>query len=180
MKLASVMILASALSFQMAFANGVEKTLPRDAKNVKIESAVLGNNATGQKLINDGIEGPQYENTYSDAIEVVVTYQSKDDSDAPKSGSGLDGQFMSGDSTSPTLYFFLPLSKEEVASIKAKKVDPRDLVAYNVEVKTVQVAVQTEYKCRYDNDTNLPEFGCVEPAPKLVSEQHPVLTIGRK
>lgn len=180
MKLATIAILSTALSLQLAHANGVEKDLPKDAHNVKVASAVLGSAATGQKLINDGVDGPQYETIYSPAIEVTVTYESKDDSDAPKTGSGLDGQFEPGDSTTPTLYFTLAVTAAEVAAIKAKQVNPADLVSMTVELKTVQVPVQTEYQCRYDNENNLPEFGCVEPAAQMEDQVLPVLTIGRK
>ena len=176
--IAIISILFAVVS-QNSFANGVEKTLPIDATNVKISATGLDQVATGQKLIVDGNDGPVYENTYSTMLNVVVTYDSKDKTDdATALGNGNDPieEIVGG----PTLSFELPVTAAEVAAIKSKSIDPTSLVALSVAQKDVQEDNEEfTSACHFDNDSSQPEdSSCIKHTTTTVSR--PVLSIDRK
>jgi hypothetical protein len=122
-----------------AFAgHGVEKILPADATNVSIASVSIQQVATGETKISDGQDGPVYDNTYSPALSVVVTYTSKDQSD--------DATALSNDNDpyevvvgGPTLTFdLLPVNAAQVAAINAGTLDPKTLLTLSVTQSTVK------------------------------------------
>jgi hypothetical protein len=172
--LATLLISSSAL----ASGHGVEKILPADAHNIQIQSADLAQIATGENLICDGNDGPVYENTYTTKLYVTVTYDSKDDTDAPKTGSGSNFDFLPGDSTSPTVSYTFDLSQAQMAAIKAKTLNAVSLVTVSVDQETVQIDDPNQQAvCSYDNDSNLPLNGCVEPATAQITVTRPVLSV---
>jgi hypothetical protein len=176
----AVISILFAAAAQTAFANGVEKTLPLDATNVKISTTGLDQVATGQKLIADSIDGPVYESTYSTMLNVVVTYDSKDKTDAAtalnNSVDNAQEEIVGG----PTLSFELPVSAAEVAAIKSKSIDASSLVAISVAQQDVQVDNEEfTSACRFDNDSSQPEdSSCIKHTKTTVSR--PVLSVVRK
>lgn len=168
-----------AAAAQSAFANGVEKTLPADATDVQIKTVSLDQYATGEKIVSDGnVDGPVYENTYTTMLDVVVTYQSKDDQDVAQR---IEGESDISYDPTPTVSFELPVTDAEIAAIKGKKLDPRSLIAVNVQTESVQIDdPKAQYICRYDNDSNQPLDGCVEPATPQITVSRLVLSVDRK
>jgi hypothetical protein len=159
--------------------HGVEKILPADGHNAQVLSAELDQIATGQKLISDDNEGPKWEDTdFVTKLGVTVTYQSKDDNDAPATGSGSNGEFLPFDSTLPQVMYTFDVTAAQIAAIKAKTLDPKSLVSVSIEQETVQIDnPNTQAVCSYDNDTNVPLNGCVEPAPAQITVSRPVLFV---
>jgi hypothetical protein len=180
MKNVQLVTLATLLIAGSAFGagHGVEKMLPADAHNVQIQSADIAQIATGQKLVTDGFEGPVYDNTYTPELYVTVTYDSKDTTDAPQTGTGNDFDFRAGDSTQPTVAFTFALSDAQLAAIKAKTLNAASLVTISVDQETVQIDdPSAQSVCRYDFDSNLPLDGCVEPATAQITVSRPVLHV---
>ena len=162
-----------------AFAgNGVEKVLPADASSVQIAKVTPGFILSSQTLLSDGIDGPNYQNNYSPAIDIKVTYQSKDNSDdeTALSESGEGEEVVGG----PTLSFSFEISPEQAAAIKAKTLDPSTLVALSVTQQTVTFDEESfGPNCRFNNESGAPEdASCIIHTPK--SEVRPVLSIDRK
>jgi hypothetical protein len=165
-----------------AFAgHGVEKVLPADATNVAIASVSIQQVATGQTEIADGADGPVYDNTYSPALNIVVTYTSKDHSD--------DATALNNDSDNaqevvvggPTLTFnLLPVTAAQVAAINAGTLDPRTLLTLSVTQATVKFN-NPEFtdSCQFDNDNGGPiNPECVKNV--VTTEVRPVLSIDLK
>jgi hypothetical protein len=181
MKMFVFAALASALSISSAHANGVEKILANDAHDVQLANAVVGWEPTGEKVISDGIDGPVTETTYTQALEVTVTYKSKDTTDLP-TYPGNDGEATTPPGAIPTLYFWLPLTDGEVAGIKAGTIKPATLVQISA-LTTVSVQVDDanyQYQCSYDNESNQPINGCEEPPIPTHPEDRKAFTIDRK
>lgn len=163
---------------QSAFANGVEKILPSDAKNVKIKSVELD-----QVLINSvttgwNNDGPTYENTYGPALAVAVTYDSKSGEDVPQR---TDGDTNATYDPTPTIYLELSISDAEAAAIKAKKLDVNTLVSMSVTEKQVQFdnPVYTD-ACRFSNDGGPAENESTCVKHETITESRPVLTVNNK
>jgi hypothetical protein len=176
--IAIVSILLAAVA-QTAFANGVEKVLPADAHNVKLTSASVGYLATGLVKTSDGnVDGPVYENTYTQVLTVVVKYDSKDDQDVSQRIEGESD--LSYDAT-PTVYLDLPISDAEVAAIKAKKLDPKSLVSLAVSQQQVQFdkAIYTD-ACRYNNESGAPDNEATCVKHETVTESRPVVSVDRR
>jgi hypothetical protein len=177
--IAIISILFAAVS-QNSFANGVEKTLPIDATNVKVSVVTLGSMMTSQTLISDDNEGPKYQNNYSPSLDVDVTYNSADQSeDATALSNGNDPQevVVGG----PTASFQLQITDAQAAAIKAKKLDPKSLVVISVAQKTVQFDNPVYTKsCIFSSDYNEPVNADTCIKHEKVSESRPVLTVDLK
>ena len=164
---------------QSAFANGVEKTLPADANNVQIKSVKLAQVATSSTTDWNTSDGsPNTEFQYGTALEVTVTYQSKNDQNVAQRIEGESD--LSYDAT-PTVSFDLPVTDAEVAAIKGKKLDPRSLVTFSVSQQSVDFdkAVYTN-SCVYGTDSGSPENEATCVKHETVTESRPVLSIDRK
>lgn len=174
-------ILAIALFTTSAFAdgNGVERALPKDAHNVKIASAALNFYATGLKKTSEGnIDGPVYENTYTQMLLVTVTYQSQDDQDVAQR---IEGESDLSYDPTPTVSFELSVSDAEIAAIQANKLDPRSLVEMSVSQKDMPFdkAVYTA-ACVYNNESGAPENEDTCVKHETITESRPVLVLSRK
>jgi hypothetical protein len=177
MKNISLVSLATLLIAGSASAHGVEKILPADAHNVQIQSAELAHVATGETLVTNSNDSPIYDSTYSTELMVTVTYDSKDDSDAPKTGSGSNGEFLPTDSTQPTIYLTFDLSQAQLDGIKAKTLNPTSLVTVSVDQESVQIDdPHAQNVCVYDDNNNIMN-NCVEPAIAQIVVTRPVLHV---
>jgi hypothetical protein len=183
MKNITVSLFVALFSLPLAHANGVEKgiekVLANDAHDAKVTQVALGWEPTGQTLVSDGVDGPVYDTTYTQALEVTVTYQSSDQTDLPTEPNNDGEEVVVG--SSPTVWGYLPATDAEVAAIKAHTLDPMTLVTAGLSDTTVQIEnANYQYQCQYDNDSNLPMYGCVEPAVPTHPEQRKLLTVDRK
>jgi hypothetical protein len=178
----SLLAVTALLAAGSVFADGhgVEKMLPVDATNVRLQSATLDQVATGLVQASDGnIDGPTYDNTYTTELSVVVAYDSKDLSDDENTlGSGQDGQIEPWDpAPQDAVTYQFQLSAAQIAAIKAGTLDPKSLITVSSGQDTFTIdAPSAPYVCSYD-ESNHPLYGCVEPAAKQITVTRPALFV---
>jgi hypothetical protein len=154
-----------------------KKVLPADATNVKIASTSIAQVVTGQTLITDGLDGPVYENNYSPALEVTVTYDSQDASDDATALDNSNNNPQEVVVGGPTLTFDFAVTASQVASIQAGTLDAKTLVSMSVAQTTVQFKDQEfTSSCRFDNENSAPlNPECIQTITS--TEVRPVLSI---
>jgi hypothetical protein len=180
MKTALILSAAVMLSMGSAFAHGVEKIVPSDAHHFQLAGANLSQVETGEIPATDpwgcSEDGTPCASTplYTTELHVQLTYQSNDNTDVPQ---GTDGD--SFDNAKPTVDAYFDLTSDQVAAIKAKKLDPKAVVSWTVAPQQAQVEDPSwQYQCNYDSESNQKiDDGCVEPTPPMVTVTQLVLSI---
>jgi hypothetical protein len=189
-KIFMVVIAASMIYASLGSAHGVEKMVPADAKNFKVEGAEISQYIIGQKQIGDGVDGPLYQNIYSGTIgkytiETVVSYDSADKTDVPATGSGVNGEKEWYDVDRPEFIVELPAPEGFVPALKGKK---HVNLASLMKVDEVGFGTETvyegpeHYKCRYDEDSGaqLDPNTCHEDPPVPVQVKVKVVNVDLK
>jgi hypothetical protein len=183
MKIALFMALA--LASTVSFANGVEKVLPADASGVKVKNAQLAYLPSNPQPNSNQLEGYPDEATSSQTVlEVTFEYASASDADVPASGSGLDGQVLASDDTSPQFSVDFTVDAATIAKINAGKVNAADLISYSVQTEARTVQEPVAYHCQYistnDNGDSVKADPSCQEASGDVVEQRPVVTVELK
>ena len=171
MKIAMLLASTVMASSLAQASHGVEKMLPADAKNAKIESVSLDQVATtikSERCDNDGCITEFY---YETRLGVTVTYESKDDTDVSKAADDTD--------TTPRLFFEFTISPAQIDDIQNKRVSAASLVA-KPQIVVQQYLIDdpsTQAVCRYDNDSNMVIGDCQEPAAPKITISRPTLIL---